>query len=309
LEYRRKSFPEERNIVKSGFVAIVGRPNSGKSTLLNRLIGTKVSIVSDKPQTTRNRILGIYTSETAQIGFVDTPGIHRPGYKMNIRMMELVREAMKEVDMLLHMVDVNDDYGKGEQFALDMVEKYRKPCILLLNKVDLVNKGRLLPIIERYAENGDYKEIIPVSAKQGDNIEILIERICTFLPEGELIYPDDYFTDQQEGFMVSEAIREKVLHKTRQELPYSTAIKIEEFDESRRAEGLVVITASIIVDKTGQKKIIIGRGGQMIKQIGTDARKDIEKILDVRKVYLELNVKVIPGWRDHDFALKDIGVN
>lgn len=295
--------------MKSGFVAIVGRPNSGKSTLLNRLIGTKVSIVSDKPQTTRNRIMGIYTSENARIAFVDTPGIHRPGYKMNVRMMEFVREAMKEVDILLHMVDVSDDYGKGEQFAMDLVEKYRKPCILLLNKVDLVNKGRLLPVIERYAENSNYKEIIPVSAKQGDNIEVLLERIATLLPEGELVYPDDYFTDQQEGFMVSESIREKVLHKTRQELPYSTAIKIEEFDESRRSEGLVVITASIIVEKTGQKKIIIGRAGQMIKQIGTDARKDIQKILDVKKVYLELNVKVIPGWRDHDFALKDIGVN
>lgn len=295
--------------MKSGFVAIVGRPNSGKSTLLNRLIGTKVSIVSDKPQTTRNRIMGIYTSETAQIAFVDTPGIHRPGFKMNVRMMELVREAMKEVDILLHMVDVSDDYGKGEQFALELVERYRKPCILLLNKIDLINKGRLLPVIEHYAEKGKYNEIIPVSAKQGDNVEMLIGKIAALLPEGELIYPEDYFTDQQELFMVSESIREKVLLKTRNELPYSTAVKIEDFDESRRAEGLVVISASIVVEKTGQKKIIIGRSGQMIKMIGTDARKDIQKILDVRKVYLELNVKVIPGWRDQDFVLKDIGVN
>ena len=287
----------------------MGRPNSGKSTLLNRLIGTKVSIVSDKPQTTRNRILGIYTSEEAQIAFVDTPGIHRPGYKMNVRMMELVREAMRDVDILLHMVDVSNNFGKGEQFALDMVERYQKPSILLLNKVDLINKGKLLPVIEQYAEKGSYRDIIPVSAKYGDNVDSLIERIASYLPEGELIYPDDYFTDQQEIFMVSEAIREKVLLSTRKELPYSTAVKIEAFDESRREEGLVVIAASIVVEKPGQKKIVIGRSGQMIKHIGTEARKEIQRILDVKKVFLELNVKVIPGWRDQDFVLQDIGVN
>jgi len=276
---------------------------------LNRLIGTKVSIVSDKPQTTRNRILGIYTSEEAQIAFVDTPGIHRPGYKMNVRMMELVREAMRDVDILLHMVDVSDNYGKGEQFALDLVEKYNKTSILLLNKIDLINKGRLLPIIEQYARNGVYQEIIPISAKQGDNVENLVRKIAAFLPEGELMYPEDYFTDQQERFLVSETIREKLLNKTRKELPYSTAVQIEEFDESRRAEGLVVIKASIVVEKPGQKKIVIGRSGQMVKEIGTEARKEIEKLLIVKRVYLELNVKVIPGWRDQDFVLHDIGVN
>ncbi len=277
--------------------------------MLNLLIGTKVSIVSDKPQTTRNRILGVYTSEDAQIAFVDTPGIHRPGYKMNVRMMELVREAMRDVDVLLHMVDISDNYGKGEEFALEMVQKYHKPSILLLNKIDLVNKGRLLPIIEKYSEKGFYSEIIPISAKKGDNLQNLIGKISAFLPEGELIYPDDYFTDQQERFMVSEAIREKVLLKTRKELPYSTAVQVEAFDESRRSEGLIVISASVVVEKLGQKKIVIGRGGQMIKQIGTDARKDIQKILGVKKVFLELNVKVIPGWRDQDFVLRDIGVN
>lgn len=277
--------------------------------MLNLLIGTKVSIVSDKPQTTRNRILGVYTSEDAQIAFVDTPGIHRPGYKMNVRMMELVREAMRDVDVLLHMVDISDNYGKGEEFALEMVQKYHKPSILLLNKIDLVNKGRLLPIIEKYSEKGFYSEIIPISAKKGDNLQNLIGKISAFLPEGELIYPDDYFTDQQERFMVSEAIREKVLLKTRKELPYSTAVQVEAFDESRRSEGLIVISASVVVEKLGQKKIVIGRGGQMIKQIGTDARKDIQKILGVKKVFLELNVKVIPGWRDQDFVLQDIGVN
>jgi len=296
-------------ILKSGFAAIVGRPNSGKSTLLNRLIGTKVSIVSDKPQTTRNRILGIHTQEDAQIAFVDTPGIHRPGYKMNVRMMELVREAMREVDILLHMVDVSENYGKGEKFALEMVEKYQKPALLLLNKIDLINKGRLLPVIEHYSEQGQYTEIFPISAKKGDNLDALVERIVSYLPEGELMYPDDYFTDQQERFMVSEAIREQVLLKTRKELPYSTAVQIEEFDESRRDEGLVVISASVVVEKLGQKKIVIGRSGQMVKQIGTEARKEIQSILGVRKVFLELNVKVIPGWRDQDFVLQDIGVN
>ena len=216
---------------------------------------------------------------------------------------------MRDVDVLLHMVDISDKYGKGEEFALEMVQKYHKPSILLLNKIDLVNKGRLLPIIEKYAEKGFYSEIIPISAKKGDNLQNLIEKIAAFLPEGELIYPNDYFTDQQERFMVSEAIREKVLLKTRKELPYSTAVQVEAFDESRRSEGLVVISASVVVEKLGQKKIVIGRGGQMIKQIGTDARKDIQRILGVKKVFLELNVKVIPGWRDQDFVLQDIGVN
>lgn len=295
--------------MKSGFAAIVGRPNSGKSTLLNLLIGTKVSIVSNKPQTTRNRILGVYNSKEAQIAFVDTPGIHRPGYKMNVRMMELVREAMRDVDVLLHMVDIADSFGKGEKFVLDMVGKYQKPVILLLNKVDLVNKGRLLPIIEKYSEMGHYEEIIPISAKYGDNLDSLVDRIISLLPEGEFLYPEDYFTDQQERFMVSEAIREEVLRKTRKELPYSTAVQIEEFDESRREEGLVVISASVVVEKTGQKKILIGRSGHMVKEIGTEARKQIQKILGVKKVYLDLNVKVIPGWRDQDFVLHNIGIS
>ena len=294
--------------MKSGFIAIVGRPNVGKSTLLNQLLETKISIVSDKPQTTRNRILGVRTTQEAQFVFLDTPGIHRPGYRLNQRMMGAVYSSIRDVDILIHMVDASERYGKGEEFTLDLIKDAGKTAFLALNKVDVINKGRLLPVMEFYSNQEVYTEIIPISAMNGTNTDLLTERIVQHLPEGDLLYPENTITDRNERFLVGEIIREKVLALTRQELPYSTAVQIEEFDESRREENFVRLTASVIVDKPTQKRIVIGRAGRMIKQIGTRARKEIETLLDVKKVFLDLNVKVVPGWRNRDHLLDELGV-
>lgn len=294
--------------MKSGFVGIIGRPNVGKSTLLNRLIGHKISIVSDKPQTTRKRILGVSTTDEVQMIFVDTPGIHRPGFRLNQRMMTAVYDAVRDVDLLVHIVDASQKFGKGEGFVLDLVASSGKPCILLLNKIDLMNKGKLLPVIDFYSKEDVYKEIVPGSALVGHNIDVLMSRIAEYLPEGDPLYPSEYLTDQQERSIVSEMIREKVLLHSREELPYSVAVLVEEFAEGERDEGFVRISASVVVDKHGQKKILVGRGGQMIKRIGTEARKEIEAFLQVRRIYLELNVKVVPGWRNREQMLDDLGV-
>lgn len=294
--------------MKFGQVALVGRPNAGKSTLLNQLLGWKVSIVSDKPQTTRTRILGVRTSPEAQIVFVDTPGIHRPGYRLNERMMAEVLAALREVDLILHLMDVSEPLGKGEEYAVELVGS--APCrrFLLLNKVDKINKGKVLPLIEEFSQRGVYDEIFPISALTGENLDRLLEKMIEVLPEGEAAYPQDFLTNQSERFLVSEIIREKVLLHTRQELPYVTAVLVEEFDESRRPEGFVRISASILVEKDGQKKIVIGRGGKMIKQIGTEARKEIEQLLGVSRVYLELYVKVEPDWRNREYLLDELGL-
>ncbi len=294
---------------KSGLVALIGRPNVGKSTLLNQLVGQKVAIVSNKPQTTRNRIIGVQTTEECQMIFLDTPGIHRPGYLLNKRMMDEVYDSLNGVDLLVQVVDVSERYGKGEEYVLNLVQKTQKPTILALNKVDLISKGKILPVLEFYNQQFEYREMIPLSALQGDNFDVLQEKIAEHLPEGgELLYPAEYITDQPERFIVSEIIREKVLHHTRQELPYSTAVLVEVFNESRRQKGFMSITASIIVDKDSHKKIVIGRAGQMIKTIGTEARVDLQDFLDVRKIYLELNVKVISGWRDQEHLVDELGV-
>ncbi len=292
---------------KAGLIALIGRPNTGKSTLLNRLIGQVVSIVSDKPQTTRHRILGVRTSPDCQMVFVDTPGVHRPGFRLNERMMETVYEALREVDLVLHLVDMSERFGKGEKYVADMVQQAQKPTILLLNKVDLINKGKILPTLDFYQQEYDYREMIPISATKGDNHQALLEKIAQILPEGDFLYPFEYITDQQERSMVGERIREKVLRQTRHELPYASAVLLEEFDEEEREGGFVRITASIIVEKPGQKRIVIGRGGQMIKTIGTRSRKDIEKLLGVRKVYLELQVRVVPDWRNLENLLNRLG--
>ena len=293
---------------KSGFVALIGRPNGGKSTILNRLIGEKIAIVSDKPQTTRHRILGVRTSQESQMVFVDTPGIHRPGYRLNERMMEEVYGCIRDVDLIVQVVDSSEKYGKGDEYVLNLIQKTLKPTILVLNKVDLINKGKLLPLIEYYSQQFDYRELIPLSATQGDNLGLLEEKIAENLPEGEWLYPSDYITNQPERLIVSEIIREKVLHHTRKELPYSTAVLVEAIDDARRKEGFVQIIASIIVDKESQKKIVIGRAGRMIKTIGTEARLDIQEFLQVAKVYLDLNVKTVPGWRNQDHLLDQLVV-
>ena len=299
----------ETTNIRSGFVALIGRPNSGKSTILNCLVQEKIAIVSERPQTTRNRIRGIRTTATTQIVFVDTPGVHRPQYRLNKRMMEDVYASLKEVDLVVQVVDMSVKFGKGEKFVLSLVRESGKPLILALNKIDLVNKGKALPVIDFYSRQFEYREIIPISALAGENMELLEEKIVESLPEGEFIYPHDYVTDQKENFMIAELIREKVLRETHQELPYSTAIMVEEFDESRREKGFVRITASIIVDKGSQKKIVIGRGGRMIKRIGSSARQDIQSLLRVRKMYLELNVKVVEGWRNQENLLNELGAS
>lgn len=314
--------PEAGDPSRCGYVGLVGRPNAGKSTLLNRLIGKKIAIVSDKPQTTRHRILGIRTRGQSQIIFVDTPGIHRPGYRLNERMMDAVYGTLKEVDVVVHLVEVFEKFGKGAKFAVDLMRTSASPVILALNKVDAVNKGKILPVIESYAELGVYAEIVPLSAQTGDNLDALLEAIGRQLPEGDFLFPLEQFTDQRERSRICEIIREKVLRNTRQELPYSTAVRLDLFDESERypesstsnEEGsgprsFVHIVASIIVDKGSQKKIVIGRGGQMIKKIGTEARKDLLKALEVEKIYLELNVKVVANWRNTDHLLDELGVH
>jgi GTP-binding protein Era len=223
-------------------------------------------------------------------------------------MMDVVYGALKEVDIVVHLVDASEKYGKGEEFALDMVNAFEGPVLLALNKIDLIGKGRLLPMIDSYNQLGKYRAIIPISAATGDGVEILVQEIAGLLPEREFLFPIDQFTDQLERTLVAEIIREKLLEHTRQELPYSTAVKIEEFDETQREEGFVRITALIVVERSGQKKIVVGRGGQMIKSIGIAARSEIQALLDVPKIYLELNVKVMPGWRDRDHLLTELGI-
>ena len=294
--------------MKSGRVALIGRPNAGKSTILNRLIGEKIAIVSDKPQTTRHRILGVRTRDESQAIFVDTPGIHRPGHRLNERMMEEVYDCLRDVDLIVQVLDASESYGKGEEYVLNLIQKTVKPTILALNKVDVINRAKVLPVIEFYSQQFEYRELIPLSAVQGDNFEVLEQKIAINLPEGDWQYPADYLTNQTERSIVSEIIREKVLHHTHKELPYSTAVLMEEFAEERREQGFVRILASIIVDKESQKKIVIGRAGRMIKTIGTEARLDIQEFLQVKKVFLDLNVKTIPGWRDREQLLNDLGV-
>jgi GTP-binding protein Era len=222
--------------------------------------------------------------------------------------MEAVYGAIRDVDLLIHMIDASEKYGKGEEFVLDLIEDSGKTAFLLLNKIDLINKGRLLPIIEFYSGKDVYAEIVPISAAEGTSTDLLLDLIVEHLPESEALFPDETLTDMNERFLTAELIREKVLALTRQELPYSTAVQIEQFDETRREEGFVRIAASIIVDKPTQKKIVIGRSGRMIKQIGIDARKQIQDLLQIDKIYLELNVKVVPGWRNQDRLLDERGV-
>jgi GTPase len=282
------------NTHKSGFVALVGRPNAGKSTLLNTLVGEKVSIVTSTPQTTRNRILGVVNRPAAQVVFMDTPGIHKPLSRLNEQMMQFVRQALQERDLAVLIVDASENFGRGDEFAVELVKQYAPRTILVLNKVDAVRKPKLLPLIDRYAKLYNWEEVFPISAKMDDGVDALLEAVIARLPEGPAYFPPEIYTDQPERFLASELIREKVIAQTRQELPYVTAVLIEEFDESPE---ITRIRASIIVEKDSQKPIIIGSGGARIKQIGTEARLDLEKLLPP-KVFLDLNVKVEPDWRN-----------
>jgi GTP-binding protein Era len=292
-------------MTRSGFVSIVGRPNSGKSTLLNRLVGEKVSIVTDKPQTTRHTVRGIVTRPEGQIIVLDTPGIHKPIHRMNERMMKSVRDALTDVDLILLIVDSSAAFGRGDEFTLSLLKPVAKKKILLMNKIDRIEKKALLPIIDRYSKLDDFEEIIPISALTGDNVDTLLGQIFQRLPEGPPFYPDDQISDQSERAIAAEMIREKVIRLTEEELPYSTAVVIDRFDES---EPICRIFASIFVERDSQKGIVIGKGGQKLKEIGTDARHELESFLG-RKVFLELHVKVKKGWRDDEGTLRAIGLS
>ncbi len=292
--------------MKSGTVAIVGRPNSGKSTLLNALVAQKISIVSDKPQTTRHRILGILTEARGQVVFIDTPGIHKPSYRMNRRMLDCVCQAFRAVDLVLLLVDASISFGAGEKYVLDMLKSVGSKALLLINKIDKVAKSRLLPIIERYAGEYHFLEIIPISALQRDNLGLVMDRLFYYLPEGEALYAPEEITDRSERFLSSEFIREKILERTQAEIPYCSAVLIRRFDEGRRGkENLVVIEADILVERKSQQGIILGAGGLRLKDVGIAARRDLEQLLDCR-VYLNLQVRTALKWRDDDAILDEL---
>ncbi len=292
--------------MKSGTAVIVGRPNSGKSTLLNALVGQKISIVSSKPQTTRHRILGITTEERGQIVFVDTPGIHKPAYRMNQRMLHTVYEELKGVDLVLMMVDASIAFGSGENFVLETVRNARPRAILLLNKIDRIAKTRLLPIMQHYGEAYGFLEILPISARSGENLGPLLDMLFRYLPEGEPLYDPDMFTDRSERFLAAEFIREKLLERVREELPYVSAVLIRKFDESGREEkNLVSIEAEILVEKRSQQGIVLGAGAAQLRDLGIAARRDLEQLLDCR-VYLGLRVRTAPNWRNDDAVLDEM---
>jgi GTPase len=288
---------------RSGFIAIIGRPNVGKSTLMNCLLGEKISIISDKPQTTRNRIRGILSRLDAQMVFIDTPGIHKPLHKMNEIMVNMALGTYNEVDVIMLLVEATERPGGGDRFIIDSLAKVRTPVLLIINKVDLISKERLLPLMQEYSTLYSFAEIIPVSALKQD-LGGLVDALLKRMPKGPKYFPDDQLTDQPERFVVSEIIREKIFELTKEEIPYSTAVMI---DQVREEPGLTRIDATIFVDRDSQKGIIIGKNGALLKVIGTRARLDAEKLLGV-KVFLQLWVKVKKGWRDDNRMLKNIGV-
>jgi len=294
-------------MARSGYIAIVGRPNAGKSTLLNRLVGEKIAIVSDKPQTTRTRIVGVRNYPGGQAVFVDTPGIHRPLHRMNVRMVDAAVDSLREVDVVMLVHDASTRPGRGDEYVSKLVKGVSAPVVLVLNKIDLVAKARLLPLIDQLRAWRDFDAIVPVSAATGDGIDALERELLTHLPEGAPLYPDDYLTDQPERVLVSEIVREKVLANTRDELPFSTAVAVDQFEEPEREGGLLRVFCTIYVEGESQKPIVIGRAGSMIKRIGTEARQDIARFFNC-KVYLDLRVKVKPDWRDDERVLDALGL-
>ncbi|TDF96728.1 GTPase Era [Paenibacillus piri] len=289
---------------KSGFVAIIGRPNVGKSTLMNQVIGQKIAIMSDKPQTTRNKIHGVYTTNDAQIVFLDTPGIHKPTSKLGEHMMKIAEGSLSEVDAILFLIDVVEGLGGGDRFIIENLKKVKTPVILVMNKIDQVQPEALLPVITTYKDLYDFAEIVPISAIQGNNVTTLLEQVTKFLPEGPQYYPADQVTDHPEQFVCAELIREKILHLTREEIPHSIAVSIE--DMKAEKNGVVHISAVIYVERDSQKGIIIGKKGALLKEVGQKARHDIEALLG-SKTFLELWVKVKKDWRNHERVLRDLG--
>ena len=289
---------------KSGFVSIIGRPNVGKSTLLNRIVGQKVAIMSDVPQTTRNKIQGVVTSDDSQIVFIDTPGIHKPQTRLNDFMLKSAYSTFNEVDLVLFMVNAAEKRGAGDNFILEKLKNLRTPKFLVINKIDQVKPEELLKIIMDYTSDNEFNEVIPISAIQGNNVDEMMVTIKKYMPEGPQFYPDDQVTDHPEYFVVSEFIREKILQLTKEEVPHSVAVVVESM--LRNEDDKVHVHATIIVDRTSQKGIIIGKGGKMLKEIGVRARRDIEAMLG-DKIYLELWLKVQKDWRDKQSYLQDYG--
>ncbi len=290
---------------RSGFVSIIGRPNVGKSTLLNRILKEKIAIISDKPQTTRNRIMGVLHLSGAQLVFLDTPGIHKPKFKLNQRMVRTALNTLKEVDLILFLVEAFDAPGPGDQFIMERLKGLSIPVFLVINKIDRVKKGTLIPLIEQCTRSFTFTEVVPVSALTGDNVDRLIEVIVKHLPEGQPLFPEDTITDQPLRFIAAEVIREKILTRTHEEIPYSVAVVIEEFLEDPEKQR-VTIRAVIYVERDSQKGIVIGKGGEMLKAVGTAARLELEGLIGT-KVYLELWVKVKKDWRDNESLLTEVG--
>ena len=293
-----------QNNFHSGFVAILGRPNVGKSTFLNRVVGQKIAIMSDKAQTTRNKIQGIYTEDDAQIVFIDTPGIHKPHSRLGDFMVESALSTLNEVDAVLFMGNATQKRGRGDDFIIERLKNVKKPIYLVINKIDQIHPDKLLQIMDDYRNTLDYAEVFPISALEGNNCPELIESLVNTLPEGPQYYPADQITDHPERFIAGELIREKVLELTREEVPHSVAVVVDRIH--REDAEKVLVQATIVVERNSQKGIIIGKGGKMLKQIGVKARKDIELMLG-DKVYLELWVKVQPNWKDRQVDLQALG--
>jgi GTP-binding protein Era len=292
---------------RSGYVALVGRPNAGKSTLLNRLVGEKIAAVSNKPQTTRHQIRGVISRPAGQVVLVDTPGVHQPGYLLNRRMMAAVHDALEGVDLVCLIRDASAPTGNGDRFVLDLVKKSGKPSMLLLNKTDKIDDKRgLLPLIEWYSREHEWRAVVPLSARTGDQLEDLVREFVSNLSEGERIFEEDELTDQPMRVIVAEMVREKILKVTGEELPYVTAVVTERYEEV--SEDLARIYCAVYVERESQKRIIIGKGGARLKEVGTEARRDVERLVG-HKVYLELFVKVEEGWRDSPRALNEMGID
>ncbi len=292
--------------MKAGFVALVGRPNAGKSTLLNRLVGQKVAIVSDKPQTTRTRILGVRNDEGGQIVFIDTPGIHRPLHRLNVRMVDVAVQSISQADVVCAVADATEAIGGGDQYLGTLLARGSCPTILALNKIDRVPKPALLPLIEGWSRLARFEDIVPVSALSGENEDALVRALLRHLPEGDALYPADYLTDQPERAYVAEIIREKVLRHTHDELPFSSAVLVDRFEDPDE-RGLMRLFCTILVERESQKPIVIGRGGSMIKRIGTESREELERFFGAR-VFLDLRVKTRAGWREDPRMLDEIGI-
>jgi len=295
--------------VRAGYVSLIGRPNAGKSALLNRIVGTKVTIVSDKPQTTRTRILGVKhgsPERPGQIVFIDTPGIHRPMHRMNVRMVDHAVETITQADVLVVVLDASMRTGRGDRFVLDLLDRAKAPVILALNKIDLMAKHRLLPLMDWYRQQRDFAGLVPVSALTGDGVSDLEGEVRNHLPEGEPLFPDDYVTDQPERVLVAETVREKLLRETRAELPFASAVVVDRFEEPD-PRGVMRLYCSIVVDRDTHKPIVLGRGGSRIKRVGTEAREELERLFGTR-VYLDLHVRVRPGWRESERMLRELGL-